>query len=168
MGRVFGYVRPVSDVDPVLQEAIRYARTPIERSFGGVGCSPQRRAVRTITHRLAHLIVRAERDRQYWTMVAAKYFLDHLDKAIGSSPCADTTLESFRIRLREVVSGQEARNGDLDISEVDRLVVMSGNTSDRILTGPTFENSMRVFASLPRIERKLSSFVSTYIWDQTS
>ena len=152
----------------MLQEAIRYARTPIERSFGGMGWSPQRRAVLTITHRLAHLIVRAERDRQYWTMVAAKYFLDHLDKAIGSSPCADTTLESFRIRLREIVSRQEARNGDLDISEVDRLVVMSGNTSDRILTGPTFEHSMRVFCSLPRIESKLSTFVSTYMWDQTS
>ena len=114
MGRVFGYVRPVSDVDPVLQEAIRYARTPIERSFGRIGWSPQRSAVLTITHRLAHLIVKAERDRQYWTMVAAKYFLTHLDTAIGSDPHPDTTLESFRGRLREILSGHEAQNGDFD------------------------------------------------------
>lgn len=133
-----------------------------------MGWSPQRRAVLTITHRLAHLIVRAERDRQYWTMVAANYFLAHLDTMIGCGPCADSTLESFRIRLREIVSGHEARDGDFDTSEGDRLVVMSGNTSDRILTGRTFENSMSVFASLPRIESKLSSFVSNYMWDQTS
>ena len=100
--------------------------------------------------------------------VAAMYFLTHLDTMIGSGPCADSTLESFRIRLREIVSGHEARNGDFDTSELDRLVVMSGNTSDRILTGRTFENSMNVFASLPRIESKLSSVVSTYMWDQTS
>jgi hypothetical protein len=98
----------VTDADPVLQAAIRYARTPIERSFGGMGWSPQRRAVLTITHRLAHLIVRAERDREYWTMVAAKYFLTHLDIAIDPDPHPDTMLQSFRIRLRGIVRGQEA------------------------------------------------------------
>src|SRR5438132_3291051 len=72
--------RAMSYDDVVLQEAIRFARTPIERSFGGFAWSPSRRAVLTITHRLAHLIVRAERDRQYWTMVGAKYFLNHLAK----------------------------------------------------------------------------------------
>ncbi|SRR6266496_466923 len=153
--------------DAVFDEAIRYARTPIERSFGGIAWSPQRRAVLTVTHRLAHLIVRAERDRQYWTMVAAKYFLMHLERAIGSGPHPDVTLQSFRNRLQEIVFKQEGSYGEVDISEVEIPVGTSGNTSDRILTGPTFENSAS-FTGPPNIERKLSSFVSIYMWDQTS
>ena len=153
--------------DTVFSEAIRYARTPIEQSFGGMMWSPQRRAILTITHRLAHLIVRAERDRQYWTMVAAKYFLMHLERAIGSGPHPDAALQSFRKLLQEIVAKHEASYGEFDISELEMLVATSGNASDRILTGLTFENSGS-FCGPPNIERKLSDFVSIYMWDQTS
>ena len=153
--------------DTVFKEAIRYARTPIERSFGGLAWSPQRRGVLTITHRLAHLIVRAERDRQYWTMVGAKYFLMQLDRAIGHGPHPDATLQAFRTRLQEIIAKHEASYGEWDISELEILVATSGNTSDRILVGPTFENSGS-FTGPSNIERKLSSFVDIYMWDQIS
>jgi hypothetical protein len=158
--------RAVSYDDVVLQEAIGFARTPIESSFGGFARS-SRRGVRTITHRLAHLIVRAERHRQYWTMVGAKYYLFHLEKAVGAGTHPDRTLQSFRIRLQEMVAEYEASEGELDISELERLVILSGNTPDRILVGQPFETSMLSFSNLPKIESELSRFVNIYMWDQT-
>jgi hypothetical protein len=160
--------RVVSYDDVVVQEAIRFARTPIERSFGGFAWSPSRRAVLTITHRLAHLIVRAERDRQYWTMVGAKYYLFHLERAIGTVSHPDRTLQSFRSLLQEIISEYEALFGEVDLTELENLVVMSGNTPERILAGETFENSTRVYSSLPKIESTLSRFVNLYMWDETS
>jgi hypothetical protein len=113
---VASHRRVVSYDDVVLQEAIRFARTPIERSFGGFRWSPARRGVLTITHRLAHLIVRAERDRLYWTMVGAKYYLFHLERAIGTDSHPDRTLQSFRARLQEITKQYQALRGEVDLT----------------------------------------------------
>jgi hypothetical protein len=152
--------------DVVLQEAVRFARTPIERSFGGAW-SASKRVVLTITHRLAHLIVRAERDRLHWTMVGAKYYLLQLESAIGTRRHFDSTLQSFRDRLHNIVIEYERAEGKVDADELERLVVLSGNTPDRILAGQAFENSASFYSGPLKIESRLSNFVACYMWDQT-
>jgi hypothetical protein len=159
--------RVVSYDDVVLQEAIRFARTPIERSFGGFAWSPSRRAVLTITHRLAHLIVRAERDRQYWTIVGAKYFLNHLAKAVGPNH-PDKTLQMFRDRLWELLRHYEGTQEEIDTIEFERIVILSDNSPGRILAGAVFENSGSFPPRNPlKIETAISNFVNMYLWDQT-
>ena len=160
--------RAVSYDDVVLQEAIRFARTPIERSFGGFRWSPASRGVLTITHRLAHLIVRAERDRQYWTMVGARYFLNHLEKAVGPNPHPDKTLQMFRDRLCELLKHFEGTQGEIETTELERIVIISGNSPHRILVGAVFENSGSFPPRNPlKIETTISNFVNMYLWDQT-
>jgi hypothetical protein len=160
--------RVVSYDDVVLQEAIRFARQPIEMSFGNVFGSPAKKGVLTITHRLAHLIVRAERDRQYWTMVGAKYFLNHLAKAVGPNPHPDKTLQMFRDCLWELLRHYEGTQGEIDTTELERIVILSGNSPDRILVGAVFENSSSFPPCNPlKIETTISKFVNMYLWDQT-
>src|SRR5260370_5995397 len=131
--------------DVVLQEAVRMARTAIERSFG-CAWSASKRGVLTITHRLAHLIVRAERDRQYGNMVGAKYYLLHLQNAIGASPHPDRIFQSFRTRLQIIIIGYEESYGEVLVDELERLVGLSCNTPDRILVGQTFEDSLSLYS----------------------
>ena len=160
--------RGVSYDDVVLQAAIRFTRTPIERSFGGFRWSPARRGVLTITHRLAHMIVRAERDGQYWTMVGSKYFLNHLAKAVGPNPHPDKTLQMFRDRLWELIRHYEGTQGEIDATELERIVILSGNSPDRFLVGEVFESSSSFPPCNPlKIETTISKFVNMYLWDQT-
>jgi hypothetical protein len=101
-------------------------------------------------------------------MVGAKYYLFHLERAIGTDSHPDRTLQSFRTRIQQIISEYEALCGEVDPTELENLVVMSSNTPERILTGETFENSGRRYSNLPKIESTLSRFVSQYMWDETS
>jgi hypothetical protein len=101
-------------------------------------------------------------------MVGAKYFLNHLTKAVGPNPHPDKTLQMFRDRLWELLRHYEETQGEIDTIELERIVILSGNSPDRILVGAVFESSGSFPPRNPlKIETAISNFVNIYLWDQT-
>jgi hypothetical protein len=90
--------------------------------------------IRTIQHRLAHMIFRSAQP-SWGTTIVAKWYLRELDKISLSAKDAEF-IRNFRTRLKRAVNDFEAKNGLAADSELDRLIEMAGVHNAYVLYGP--------------------------------
>lgn len=156
--------------DPEFKDIAWLTHRPIER-FAPLMINmrkpPPAADVRTILHRLAHLIVKtsATNTTPEKSILVAKWYLANLAN-VPLDPKEHTLLDSFVTRLEANVQRWESLYGFIDTGAFDLLVEFAGERPDVILYGPPLFTIIEPTLGTP--QGNLSKTISWYGWRQNS